>query len=183
VAPHVHVLVDEAYADFAGLTLVGAPELASLPNLVVGRTFAKAYGLAGIRAGALVGSSAALAPLRRIVPPFSVNACAVAALAAALEDIEYHRWYLEQVRKSKALLYEAFDRAGIRFWRSDANFVLAHVGGRASAIVAGLAARGIHVRDKSRDPACPGCIRITTGVVEHTQACIRALEEVLCAEA
>jgi histidinol-phosphate aminotransferase len=177
------VLVDEAYADFAGLTLVGAPELAALPNLIVGRTFAKAYGLAGIRVGALVGSAAALAPLRRIVPPFSLNACAVAALTAALDDIEYHRWYLDQVRASKALLYEALDRAGIRFWPSDANFVLAQVGGRAAAIVAGLAARGIHVRDKSRDPACPGCIRITTGVVEHTQACIRALEEVLCAKA
>ena len=96
---------------------------------------------------------------------------------------DYFQWYLAQVRTSKTLLYEALGKAGIRFWPSDANFVLARFGDRASEVVNGLAARGVHVRDKSRDPACPGCIRITTGVVEHTQACIRALEEVLCGAA
>ena len=83
------------------------------------------------------------------------------------------------MRESRELLYAALEAARIPFWRSDANFVLARFGDRARAVVAGLAARGIHVRDKSQDPACPGCLRITTGVVEHTQACIRALEEVL----
>lgn len=174
-APHVRVLVDEAYADFAQTTLVGDREIAALPNVFIGRTFAKAYGLAGLRAGVVIGDPSALQPIRHIVPPFSINVCAAAALAAGLEDEDYYQWYLAQVRSSKTLLYEALGKAGIRFWPSEANFVLAHVGDRASAVVAGLAARGIHVRDKSRDPACPGCIRITTGVVEHTQACIRAL--------
>jgi histidinol-phosphate aminotransferase len=87
------------------------------------------------------------------------------------------------VRTSKALLYQALEKAGVRFWPSDANFVLADFGPRARAIVDGLASRGVHVRDKSRDPACPGCVRITTGVVEHTRRCIQALEEVLCGEA
>ena len=50
-APHVRVLVDEAYADFAGVTLIGDPDIATLPNVFIGRTFAKAYGLAGVRAG------------------------------------------------------------------------------------------------------------------------------------
>ena len=67
------------------------------------------------------------------------------------------------MRQSRALLYAALEAAGIPFWRSDANFVLARFGDRARAVVAGLAARGIHVRDKSQDPACPGCLRITTG--------------------
>jgi histidinol-phosphate aminotransferase len=182
-SPRVHVLVDEAYADFSQVTLVGDPEIAALPNVFIGRTFAKAYGLAGLRAGVVIGDPAALVPLRRIVPPFSLNVCAAAALAAGLGDEDYFQWYLAQVRTSKTLLYEALDRSGIRFWPSDANFVLAHFGDRASAVVDGLASRGVHVRDKSRDAACPGCIRITTGVVEHTQACIRALEEVLCGAA
>jgi histidinol-phosphate aminotransferase len=179
-APHVSILVDEAYADFASATLLGDEDIASLPNVFIGRTFAKAYGLAGLRAGIVIGDPAALAPLRHIVPPFSINACAAAALTAGLEDVEYYRWYLEQVRSSKTRLYEALRTAGIPFWPSEANFVLAQFGNRASAVVEGLAARGIHVRDKSRDPACRGCIRITTGVVEHTESCIRALEEVLC---
>lgn len=179
-APHVRVLVDEAYADFAQVTLVGDREISALPNVFIGRTFAKAYGLAGVRAGVVIGDPSALAPLRRIVPPFSINACAAAALAAGLADEDYYQWYLAEVRLSKTLLYEAFGKAGIRFWPSEANFVLAQFGDRATSVVEGLAARGVHVRDKSRDPACPGCVRITTGVVEHTQACIRALEEVLC---
>jgi histidinol-phosphate aminotransferase len=182
-APHVRILVDEAYADFARATLIGDPEIAGLPNVVIGRTFAKAYGLAGIRAGALVGNAVAMRELRHIVPPFSVNICATVALAAALADREYYEWYLDEVRQSKALLYAALTTAGIRFWPSDANFVLAEFGDRAGAVVDGLASRGVYVRDKSRDPACPGCVRITTGVVEHTRACIQALEEVLCGEA
>jgi histidinol-phosphate aminotransferase len=179
-APHVRVLVDEAYADFGGTTLVGDPDIAALPNVFIGRTFAKAYGLAGVRAGAVIGDMTALEPLRRIVPPFSLNICATIALAAGLADVDYYDWYLGQVRTSKTLLYEALSKAGVPFWLSDANFVLARFGDRARAVVDGLAARGVYVRDKSRDPACLGCIRITTGVVEHTEACVRALEEVLC---
>jgi histidinol-phosphate aminotransferase len=178
-APHVHVLVDEAYADFSQMTLVGDPDIAALRNVFIGRTFAKAYGLAGVRAGVVIGHPSALVPLRHIVPPFSVNVCAAAALAAGLADEDYYQWYLAQVRSSKALLYDALGKSGIGFWPSEANFVLAQFGDRAAAVVEGLAARGVHVRDKSRDPACPGCIRITTGVVEHTQACIRALLSLL----
>jgi histidinol-phosphate aminotransferase len=182
-APHVLVFVDEAYADFAGTTLVGDPDVAALPNVFIGRTFAKAYGMAGLRAGVVIGDPAALEPLRRIVPPFSVNAYAAVALTAGLSDLEYYDWYREQVGTSKTLLYGAFEKSGIKFWPSEANFVLAHFGARAHGVVDGLAARGIYVRDKSGDPACPGCVRITAGVVEHTQACISALEEVLCGAA
>ena len=182
-APHIRILVDEAYADFAQVTLIGDEEIGDLPNIFIGRTFAKAYGLAGVRAGAVIGEAGALAAIRRVVPPFSLNICATVALAAGLADTPYYEWYLGQVRASKALLYEALGKAGVRFWPSDANFVLADFGACAGAVVAGLAARGVYVRDKSRDPACPGCVRITTGVVDHTRTCIAALEEVLCGEA
>jgi histidinol-phosphate aminotransferase len=180
-APHVLIFLDEAYADFSGVTLLGHPEAASLSNLIIGRTFAKAYGIAGLRAGAVIGHAATIERLRRIVPPFSLNVCAAAAIAAGLGDTEHYAWYLAQVRESKELLYRALTRLGIRYWQSAANFVLIHLGANARRIVDGLAARQIYVRDKSRDPACPGCVRVTAGVVEHTEACIRALEEVMCA--
>jgi histidinol-phosphate aminotransferase len=178
-APEAMVLVDEAYADFAGETLLADPAARSLPNLVIGRTFAKAYGLAGLRAGALVGQPATLARLRKVIPPYSLNVCAAAALSAGLEDEQYFRWYLSQVQESKSKLYEALGRLGIRYWESAANFVLADFGQRARQVVDGLAARQVFVRDKSRDPACPGCVRMTTGVVAHTERLIAALEEVL----
>jgi histidinol-phosphate aminotransferase len=180
LAPHAIVLVDEAYVDFAGESLIADPEARRLPNLVIGRTFAKAYGLAGLRAGALVGSPATLAPIRRVVPPYSLNICATVALVAGLDDLEYYEWYLAEVRASKALLYDALDRLHVEYWPSAANFVLARFGNKASDVVAELKARGVFVRDKSRDPACPGCLRITTGVVEHTRTLVVALEEILC---
>ena len=182
-APHVLVFLDEAYADFAGISLVADPEAAALPNLLVGRTFAKAYGIAGLRAGLVAGHPDTIARLARVVPPFSINACAAAAVCAGLADREYYDWYLAQVRESKTRLYAALRGWQLPYWESAANFVLVRAGDRARAIVDGLAARGIHVRDRSADPASPGCIRITTGVVEHTSACIRALEEVLCGAA
>lgn len=179
-ARHATVLVDEAYADFARETLIGDPALKTLPNVIIGRTFAKAYGLAGLRIGALLGQPAAIDPIRRVLPPYSVNAYAVAAVQAAFEDIEYYEWYLGQVDESKALLYDALERLRIRYWPSAANFVLACFGGKSSAVLAGLAARGIIVRDRSGDPGCAGCIRITAGVVPHTRAFIEALQEVMC---
>ena len=178
-APNALVLVDEAYADFADESLLDDPVARGISNLVIGRTFAKAYGLAGLRAGALIGSPATLAPIRRVVPPYSLNICATVALVAGLEDLDYYNWYLREVRASKALLYDALDRRRIQYWPSAANFVLARFGDRASEVVEALKARDVFVRDKSRDPACPGCLRITTGVVEHTRTLVDALEEIL----
>ena len=179
-APNALVFVDEAYIDFGGESLLELDDRLLPPNIVVGRTFAKAYGLAAIRAGALIGNPRTLAPIRRTIPPFSLNVFATVALRVAIDDTAYYTWYLDQVRTSKNQLYASLDRLDVRYWKSDANFVLADFGRDAQRVVEGLAARQIHVRDKSKDPSCPGCLRITTGVVEHTQACIQALEEVLC---
>jgi histidinol-phosphate aminotransferase len=178
-APEAVVVVDEAYADFSGDTLMGTDLLARFGNLVVGRTFAKAYGLAGLRIGVLVGDPGTLAPFRRVVPPYSINACVAAVLPAALADTAYFDWYLEQVAESKSRLYDAFDRLGVTYWRSAANFVLARFEGDSNRIAQDLAARGVHVRDRSHDPGCAGCLRITAGVVEHTQTFITALGDVL----
>jgi histidinol-phosphate aminotransferase len=177
------VFVDEAYADFAGTTLIGDADYAALPNVVIGRTFAKAYGLAGIRAGALVGVPRVMEAMRRIVPPYTLNVGAAVALRAALDDVEYFEWYLAQVRESRELLYAALTRLGVPYWPSAANFVLARFGADLERVLAGLAARGVIVRDRSRDPGCAGCARITTGVVEHTARCVEALQEVLCGAA
>jgi len=182
-APAALIFVDEAYADFSGETLIGTPEMRELPNVIVGRTFAKAYGLAALRIGALVADAATLAPIRRIVPPYSINAYAAAALPIALEDHAYRSWYLDQVRQSRELLYATLDRLRVGYWPSAANFVLVDFGTSSASVIAALAARQIYVRDRSRDPRCSGCVRITTGVVEHTTACIRALEEILCERA
>lgn len=174
------VFVDEAYADFSGVSLIGDPAMAAHPNIVVGRTFAKAYGLAAIRAGALVAAPETLAPIRRVVPPYSLNVAAAVAIPAALRDRARYEWYLGEVRASKRALYEAFDRLGLDCWPSDGNFVLVRFGELTERVLTELRIRGIHLRDRSKDHGCTGCVRVTAGVVEHTHQCIRAIEEVLC---
>jgi len=183
VARHVPkeavVFVDEAYAEFAGITFI--PELPAFPNVIVGRTFSKAFGLAGLRIGCLVGAGAVLDPVRAVIPVYSVNIAAVAAVQAALTDPAYLGDYLRQVKESKALLYAACDRVGLSYWKSDANFVLVCAGDRLPALVKGAADRGIYIRDRSSEPGCAGCCRVATGIVEHTRRFIAAMEEVLCA--
>jgi histidinol-phosphate aminotransferase len=177
-APHALVLVDEAYADFSGRTDIGPP-LERRRNLVVGRTFAKAHGLAAVRAGALVAHPDTLDRFRRLQPPYSLNVCAIRALAAALEDRDYLEWYVAESRRSKDLIYACCQRLGLVFWRSEANFVLLRAGSAAGAVVDALASRGVYVRDRSDQPGCDGCIRITAGVVEHTVRALSILEDVL----
>jgi histidinol-phosphate aminotransferase len=178
-APDALVFVDEAYVDFGGATLIGDASLEPLPHVLVGRTFAKAYGLAGIRAGAVIGNPATVGALRRVVPPYSLNVCAAAAIPAAFADTGYYDWYVGQVAQSRILLYEAFARMRVAHWKSDANFVLARFPGRSGDVAAALASRGVHVRDRSQDRGCEDCLRITAGVVEHTRELLAALEEVL----
>jgi histidinol-phosphate aminotransferase len=179
-APHAVVLLDEAYADFSGRTTIG-PALDRHRNLIVGRTFAKGYGLAGLRAGALVAHPATLEPLRRILPPYSVNVCAVQALGAALEDRAYVDWYVTQSAISREMIYACCERLGLRYWTSEANFVLVRIGEAASTVVDQLGSRGILVRDRSTDSGCAGCVRIAAGLPDHTAACLAALEDVLAA--
>jgi histidinol-phosphate aminotransferase len=178
VPPQAIVFVDEAYADFAGRSFI--PELPAFPNVIVGRTFSKAYGLAAIRIGALVGAAPVLDPIRFATPVYSVNIAAVVALQAALADQSYVDDYMQQVKASKALLYAACDRLKLKYWPSDANFVLVRVGSRIDEVVRGAMARGIYLRNRSTEPGCEGCLRIATGIVEHTKRGIAAIEEVLC---
>lgn len=179
VPPEAIVFVDEAYAEFAGRTFI--PELGSFPNVVVGRTFSKAFGLAGIRIGCLIGRPAALDSIRLAVPVYSVNIAAVVAMRAALGDRAHMEGYLRQVAESKALLYAACERMEVAHWKSDANFVLLRVGDRAGELVLAAAAQGVYIRNRSAEPGCAGCIRVATGIVEHTRRFIAVMEGVLCA--
>ena len=178
--PGAVLFLDEAYVEFASRSFL--PDLRSRPNVVLGRTFAKAYGLAAVRAGYVVAAPPLVDQLRRVVLPFSVNVFALAAIRAAIRDEAYVRWYVDQVAESRRRLYAMCERLGFERWRSEANFVLVRVGGNAAGLVEALAARRIYVRDRSTMAGCEGCIRITAGLGEHTDVCVAAMEA-LCARA
>ncbi|MFM8533770.1 MAG: pyridoxal phosphate-dependent aminotransferase, partial [Acidimicrobiia bacterium] len=179
-AGHALVFVDEAYHDFLGENFLD--EAAEYPNVLIGRTFSKAFGLAGMRVGVMIASPSLLAPIRKCMPLFNLNVVAVAALRAAIADPSFRTWYVAQANESKELVYAACDRAGLKFWKSAANFVLIDGGARARQLIDGMIANGVFVRDRTKDPATPTCFRLTTGVVEHTRKAAETLEA-LCRDA
>ena len=170
------VLIDEAYIEFGGESFL--PHVSQHPNVLVGRTFSKAYGLAGMRVGIVIGQPPALQPVRDVTLPFNINVIALTAVQAALEDTEFLPRYAAEVGESRELLYAACRRLGLQYWESAANYVLVRVG-ETTPFIRALSARKIHVRDRSNDPATPGCVRITAGILEHTRAAIDALESVM----
>jgi histidinol-phosphate aminotransferase len=160
-APDAAVLIDEAYFEFCGETLLG--ELANYPNLFVARTFSKVYGLAGLRLGVLVGAAEQIEYMRRLSVPFNVNSVVLACLEEALADQVFVREHCAQIKHGREQLEQLFTELGLRYWPSQTNFVLVRVGASAKGFVEAMMQRGIVVRDTSANPGCDGCVRITVG--------------------
>ena len=177
-APEAAVLIDEAYFEFYGKTLMGEWGR-GLPNLFVARTFSKAYGMAGLRVGVLAGNAEHVALARRITSPFNVNAVGLACLPAALADEDYVRQYVSRVSQGREQVRRELSRWGIACGESYANFVLARIGRAHAAFVKAMESRGVLVHDRSRDHGCEGCVRISIGKEEHTAQLLDALRETL----
>ena len=166
-------------------TLIGDPDIAALPNVFIGRTFAKAYGLAGVRAGALIGDrgDARAAPAHRAaVQPQRLRRGRARRLA--LRDTDYYEWYLAQVRTSKALLYEALEQAGDPLLAERrqlrARPASATARPRSSTAWRRAACTCATSRAIRRAPVACGSRPASSNT---PQACIAALEEVLCGAA
>jgi histidinol-phosphate aminotransferase len=168
------VLVDEAYFEFCGVTAL--PLLETYPNLFVCRTFSKVYGLAAMRAGCLFSRRENVEFLRKAQSPYSVNTLAATAAAAAVKDTSFVRRYVAESLAARELLYAGFERLGITYYKSQANFVLFRAGRRAAEICHKLRGRGILVRDRSYE--LPGCVRVTTGTRAQARRFLQELERI-----
>ncbi len=175
-APDAALLVDEAYFEFSRETMV--PRWRELPNLFVSRTFSKAYGMAGLRIGVLMGNSDQMRNLRRASSPYNLNSVALACLPDALADQNFINDYVEQALAGRRKLQAELELWGVRFWPSRANFVLMYLGERSKEFISAMRARGILVRDRSKDYGCKDCARITVGIREHNERLIASLREV-----
>ncbi len=175
--PQAALLVDEAYYHFHGESVLSAT--ATVPNLLVARTFSKAYGLAGLRIGLLAGHPDAMRFIRKVSSPYNVNSIALECLPEALADEDYISWYADQVLQSRTIAEQALTRLKVPYWPSHANFILMNIGDSHKAFVAAMRQQGVLVRDRSSDPGCDGCVRITLGTIEHTNRGIVALENAL----
>jgi histidinol-phosphate aminotransferase len=176
-APQAAVLVDEAYFDFWGETVLDA--ISKFPNLFVARTFSKAHGLAGLRVGVLVGDAAQIRAVRKVSSPYNVNAIALACIPEALADRAFITDYVDQVKQGRARLMIQLTCHGIPYWMSQANFVLANIGPMHREFVEDMRQRGILVRDRNADPGCAGCVRITVGTRAQMDQLLSALPETL----
>ena len=176
-APQAVLMVDEAYFHFFGDTLLD--DIHFVPNLIVARTFSKAYGLANLRVGALFGSARLISFLRKVSSPYNVNGIALTVLPEALADTEYLNWYITQVHQGRERVFETLRELCVRTWPSAANFVLMDIGPRHKEFCARMRDRGVLLRDRSTDPGCDGYVRFTIGVEEHVTRGIEALRAVL----
>lgn len=180
VPPQVIVVVDEAYQEY--VTDPALPSALSLlsrhPNLVVTRTFSKAYGLAGLRVGYLVGAAGLVAVLERLRESFNVGGPALAAARAALGDAAH----VQRVRTANAAEREALSDAlkarALQVAPSQTNFLLVDFGRDAAPIEAGLVARGVVPRPMG-GYGLPTCLRITVGTRDENRRFLQALDEVL----
>lgn len=170
------VVVDEAYFEFSGVTVLD--RIRRYDNLIVIRTFSKAMGLAGLRLGCLFAGNNVAGMLRIAQPPYSVNAAAIIAAQAATADIRSVRRYVAQVRAAKRMLETALIRLGIPQFPSAANFVLVDLGETAPAVLQALRRCHILLRDRQADFGRAGYVRMTVGTVAQTRRLIRELEKV-----
>lgn len=167
-------MVDEAYHHFHGSTVMN--DLATVPNLIVARTFSKAYGLANLRIGMLAGSAELLKYVRKVSSPYNVNGVALDCLPVALADEEYLTWYSEQVRVGRETMMAGLRQLGVPFFPSHANFVLMNIGPKHKELVTAMRRNGVLLRDRSTDPGCDGFVRITIGTEDHVAQGLSALK-------
>ena len=177
LATKLVVVLDEAYGEFAGESLVS--EVPRHDNLLVLRTFSKWAGLAGLRVGYGIFPPAVVQAAMKIKQPYNLNAAAQAALLASLADEGLLRERVQALVAEREQLAVAL--AGVKFLRplpSQANFILCRVVGIEAREVWGrLRERGIMVRYFD-SPRVRDCLRISVGLPEHREALIKALQEI-----
>ncbi len=171
-APHTAVVLDEAYADFSGVT--GIPWIRRHPNLFIAKTFSKAAGLAGLRLGAVIARRDSLALVRRAMPPFPVNAAALAAGVAAVRERATIESYILETKRLRKWFATELRKRNVRVFPSACNFLLADFGEAGPGVFRRLAREGILIRERGKDLGA-GYARITIGTQKELQRVLRLL--------
>ena len=174
------VVLDEAYHEYVqdenypdGIEYVkkGYP-------VIVLRTFSKAYGLAGLRLGYAVAQAEIIEKLMKARDPFNVNRLAEKAGKAALNDKEFLEKSIEINEKGKKYLYNEFERMGLEYIPTSANFILVNIEASSNKVFQKMLEKGVIVRS-GKPLGYPGHLRVTIGLPEQNEKLIKVLEEVL----
>ena len=177
---HVMVVVDEAYFEY--VEQHSYPDtsswLARFPNLIVTRTFSKAYGLAGLRIGYALSHPDVAGLLNRVRQPFNVNSVAQAAALAALDDVEHLQHCITHNREGMAQLVAGFEALGLSYIESVGNFVTVNTGRSGADVYEALLQQGVIVRPVA-NYGLPEYLRVTVGRADENARFLNALEQVL----
>ena len=184
VPKNVLVVLDEAYFEFAYSDPVaenypnGIELTKQYSNLVVTRTFSKAYGLAGLRVGYSISAPQVAEALNRVRQPFNVNSLALKAAEVAITDVEYLEKGLKLNSDGMSFLTSAFDKMNLSYIPSVGNFICVNVGDNAMKVYDDLLYEGVIVRPVA-NYEMPEYLRITIGTKEENERFITALKKVL----
>ncbi|MDZ7373094.1 MAG: histidinol-phosphate transaminase [candidate division KSB1 bacterium] len=171
------VLWDEAYHEFYGRT--GLPAVQRHRNVLVLRTFSKAFGLAGVRFGFLVGDPEVIAELRKVNLPFNVDRLSEAVVDVALDNDGFVRERVERIVRERQRLYtELAATPGVVVFPSETNFLLIRVP-KAEIVFRSLLSQGVFVRSFVSVPGLEGCLRVTVGAPEENDLLLAALQKAL----
>lgn len=173
------VIVDEAYADFAAAPS-WVSRMAEFPRLVVLQTFSKAWGLAGLRLGVAYASPALIGYLNKIKPPYNISAATQQHALAALAHASQMPAMRAELLRGREWLIQQLPQISIveHIFPSDANFLLVRFIVDATTVYDALSSRGIIVRNRTSQPGCAGCLRLTVGTAAENSQLIQALAEI-----
>ena len=178
VPKDVVIFVDEAYYEFA--RGIDYPEtlgmLNEYPNLIISRTFSKAYGLAGLRIGYGLASKEIINVMNKVREPFNINSLAQVAAVAALGDEKYVEELVKEINEGKEKLYKVFNELNVEFVKSSTNFILIKVPGKADKVVNFLLREGVIVRDMT-GWGLEGYFRMNVGTKEENSIFIEKFTE------
>ena len=171
------IMVDEAYGEFGGESMI--PYLDEYPNLVVLKTFSKAYSLAGVRLGYIMANPAIIQEFIKVRQPYSVDAVSQAIGTVVYQNRALLQPGIDSIIDQRAKLIEALNELPqLEVFPSDANFILVRMP-NAGAVWEQLFARGILVRDFSKAPGLENCLRITVGTEQENERLVETLRDIL----
>jgi len=171
------VIVDEAYINFSKHKSF-LHELQEYPNLVILQTFSKAWGMAALRLGMAFASTAIIAQLNKIKPPYNINQASQEIALQAIEEVDQVNKMIKEIVDMRNALTAVFERMPLveKVYQSDANFLLVKIN-NARKVYEYLLARGIVVRDRSNVQLCEDCLRITIGTEAEITLLVKTLKE------
>lgn len=171
------VIVDEAYGEFAGTSFI--PLIDEYDNLIVTRTFSKAYGLAGMRVGYLIANKGLTDIMNRVKIPYSLNRVSERMAIAALRERGYVQRIVRTIEEQRPKLASSLRKLGFEVFPSETNFMLARSPIPSADLTRALAERGVLVRDFGFRRMLEDCIRTTIGTQELNELLVERVEEVL----